>query len=138
MTEIGEVSVRKRRSRQETPAGALKSPSATIWAQSCPAWPIFRSIALPNSRPPPGQPETNHRIRRRGQPCGLLGGFFQLALSILIGQPSTLSQPQGISVSSRPACRKPHSSTRHRLVRLKGRLTTRVSLRDKDNRLLGD
>jgi hypothetical protein len=48
------------------PAGVLKSPSATIWAQSCPAWAIFQSVESPSSRPRHGRAETNwsrcHRV----------------------------------------------------------------------------
>jgi hypothetical protein len=41
------------------PVGGLRSPSVTIWARSYPGWVIFQSVESPNSRPPPGQPETD-------------------------------------------------------------------------------
>lgn len=44
----------------------LKIPSATIRAQSCPAWAIFQSAESPSSRPRHGRAETNrsrcHRV----------------------------------------------------------------------------
>ena len=56
----------RRSSRWSKPAGVLKSPPATIRAQSCPAWAIFQSAGSPSSRPRHGRAETNrsrcHRV----------------------------------------------------------------------------
>ena len=48
----------RRSSLWSNPAGVLRSPSAVIWAQSCPGWAIFQSAESPSSRPLHGRTET--------------------------------------------------------------------------------
>ena len=46
-------------SRSSKPVGDSKSFFATTSAQSCQGWATFQLTESPNSRPPPGRPETN-------------------------------------------------------------------------------